>query len=278
MTEPMPLLNESLANYLTLEAALARLAAHERVDGLALFGSRAGGAALPASDHDLLILVSSLPVGIFQMLTHIEGRMTDIVFVLTAQADRLLAGAGPVATNASDGRFLLKMQTAQIVYDASGRLGRAQALARQGGWQAPSTYADRYGSWFWHNFGLYQIERMAQADDPVYHTAVDLMLCGALHDVCRAYCRLRNLPWEGEKAAVRYLQQHDPAYLGLLRECLAATERARKVQLFEQLVIETLRPAGPTWQPGCTAVILDGPDATAAQIETALNFWQSLLN
>jgi hypothetical protein len=204
--------------------------------------------------------------------------MADIVFVLTAQADRLLAGAGPVATNTSDGRFLLKMQTAHIVYDASGRLARAQALAQQGGWQAPSAYADQYGAWFWHNFGLYQIKRMAQADDPLYHMAVDLMLCGGLGDICRAYYRLRHLPWEGEKAAMRHLQQHDPAYLGLLRECLAATERARKVQLFEQLVIETLRPLGQAWQPGCTTVILDGPDATSAQIETALHLWQSLLN
>jgi hypothetical protein len=278
MTEAMPLLLESPSNHLTLDAALARLAADDRVDGLALFGSRGGGAALPASDHDLLILVSDLPVGIFQMLSHIDGRMADIVFVLTAQADRLLAAAGPVATNTSDGRFLLKMQTAQVVYDASGRLARAQAKARQGGWQAPSTYADQYGAWFWHNHALFHIKRMAQADDPDYHTAVDLMLYGALHDICRAYYRLRNLPWEGEKAAMRYLQRHDPAYLGLLRECLAATERARKAQLFEQLATETLRPVGQAWQPGCTAVILDAPDATAAQIETALDFWQSLFN
>jgi predicted nucleotidyltransferase len=270
----MPLLWDSRSNHLTLEEALARLAADERVDGLALFGSRAGGAALPASDHDVLILVSELPVGIFQMLSHIEGRMADIVFVQAAQADRLLAG-GPVAANTGDGRFLLKMHTARIVYDASGRLARAQALARQGGWRAPSNYAAQYGPWFWHNFVLYQVKRMAQADDPVYHTAVELMLCSGLSDLGRAYCSLRNLPWEGEKAVLRYLQQHDPAYLALLRECLAAKELACKVQLFEQLVIETLRPVGQTWRPGCTAVILDAPDATAAQIETALDFWQS---
>jgi predicted nucleotidyltransferase len=278
MTEALPLLKESLSNHLTLEAALARLAADDRVDGLALFGSRAGEAALPSSDHDLLILVSELPVSIFQMLSHIDGRMADIVFVLTAQADRLLAGGAPVATNTNEGRFLLKMQTAQIVYDASGRLARAQALAQQGGWQAASKYADQYDPWFWHNHALIHIKRMAQADDSVYQTAVDLMLCGALHDICRAYCRLRHLPWEGEKAALRYFQQHDPAYLRLLRDCLAAAERPRKLALFEQLVTETLRPVGQTWQPGCTAVILDAPDANAAQIETALDFWQSLFN
>lgn len=272
----MPLTAETLSNRLTLPAALARLSAHKLVDGLALFGSRIGGTALPASDYDLLILIESLPVGIFQMLAHIDGRMTDIVFVLTSQADGWLASAGTVASNSNAGRFLLKMQMAQIVYDASGRLGRAQNLARQRGWQAPSTYADQYGAWFWQNHGLMHMKRMAQAQDPIYDTSVDLMLCGSLHDICRTYYTARHLPWEGEKAAIRYLQQHDAAFLALLRECLAASDRARKLQLFEQLVAESLSPAGGLWAVGNTSVCLDGPEATERQVETALNFWESL--
>jgi predicted nucleotidyltransferase len=275
VTESMPLTRETLSNRLTLDAALTRLATHDLVDGLALFGSRAGSAALPASDHDLLVLVSSPPVGIFQMLTHIEGHMAGVVFVLTARADRLL-GAVPVAASSSDGRFWLKMQTARIVYDASGRLGHAQELARRGGWQAVSGYGDKYGAWFWHNFDLYQMRRMARADDPVYQTAVDLMLCGGLSDICRAYYKTRHLPWEGEKTALCYLRQHDPAYLALLRECLAADDRAHKLQLFAQLVANTLGPVGPLWEPGSTAVVLDGPDASQDQVEAALNFWESL--
>ena len=275
MTKAMPLLSESASNPLSLEKALMRLAADERVDGLALFGSRPGGRAGPVSDYDLLVLVSSLPLDIFQMLSHIDGRMVDIVFVLTGRADRLLEAAGPVATNTQDGRFLLKMQTAQIVYDASGRLARAQALARQGGWRAAGTFGETYGAWFWHNHALFHIRRMAQSDDPAYRTAVDLMLCGALHDICRAYCLIRGVPWEGEKAAMRYLAEHDAPYLALLRECLAMADRAQKLELFEQLVTITLGPAGETWQPGCTAVALEGPYPTEAGVRAALDFWQS---
>jgi hypothetical protein len=75
---------------------------------------------------------------------------------------------------------------------------------------------------------------------------------------------------------VRYLQQHDAAYLARLRECLSAADRARKVELFARLVTETLRPAGEVWQPGCTAVALDGPKTAGAEAQTALDFWQSL--
>src|SRR5258706_6869806 len=168
------------------------------------------------------------------------------------------------------------MQTAQIVYDDFGRLARADALARAGGGLAPVSYVDQYGAWFWLNHALIHIKRMVQADDPVYHTAVDLMLCGVLHDICRAYFQVRGLPWEGEKAALRYLQQYDGAYLARLRECLAVNDRARKIDLFGQLVAETLRPIGETWQPGCTAVALDGPARAAADAQAALDFWQSL--
>ena len=276
MATTMPLLQDSRSNHLTLAAALTRLAADERVDGLALFGSRVGGQAAPASDYDLLILVPSLPVGIFQMLSYIDGRMADVVFVLTEQADRLLAGAAPVAANTQDGRFLLKMQTASIVYDASGRLARAQALARRGDWLAAVSYAEQYSAWFWHNFGSVQLARMAQVDDPVYQTAVDLMLCGGLSDICRAYYQVRNLPWEGEKAALRDLRQRDTAYLALLRQCLAASDRAQKLELFGRLVAETLRPAGDPWQPGCTAAAPDGPARAAADAQAALDFWESL--
>jgi hypothetical protein len=117
---------------------------------------------------------------------------------------------------------------------------------------------------------------MAQVDDPVYQTAVDLMVCGGLSDICRAYYQMRNLPWEGEKAGLRYLQQHDTAYLALLRQCLAATDRAQKLELFGRLVAETLRPAGNSWQPGCTAVALDGTARAAADVQAALDFWESL--
>ena len=61
---------------------------------------------------------------------------------------------------------------------------------------------------------------MARSGNPVYQTAVDMMLIVGLAEICRSYYRVRNLPWEGEKATVRYLQEHDADYLALLRECI----------------------------------------------------------
>jgi predicted nucleotidyltransferase len=276
----MPLTPNAASNGLTLDDLLSRLSVSEHVDGVALFGSRANQPGNPVSDYDLLILVDTMPIGIFQMLTHVDGHMADILFVTTNMVDQIVADPQPVAAESAAGRFLLKMQTALIVHDASGRLRGAQAIARgdrsTGDWLLPTSYSGQYAAWFWQNFVLCHVKRMVQTDDPVYLTAVDLMLLAALGDICRAYYRIRHLPWEGEKAAIRYLQQQDANYLALLRECLAAADRAGKVQLYEKLVAATLAPIGGVWQPGLTAVYLEPAANAPAEVETALEFWESL--
>jgi hypothetical protein len=72
------------------------------------------------------------------------------------------------------------------------------------------------------------------------------------------------------------MQGSDPGYLALLRECLAATDRERRVHLYGQLVAAALAPIGEPWQPGLTAVALDARDYGPGDVDTALEFWESL--
>lgn len=266
---------------LTLDETLTRLAAHPQVDGLAIFGAQATPTVSPVSDYDLLILVEGQPVPIFQMLTHIAGRMADLVFVETGLADRLLADDAPVAASSWEGMFLQKMGKATIHYDRVGRLGQVAALAQQrvqaGRLFTPTSATERYGDWFWYNHSLLHIQRMAAADDPIYHTAVDLMLLGGLATLCRAYCRTHNVVWEGEKAALRYLQAHDPDFLTLLRACLATTDRQQKIAAYAQLLNQALDTSYGVWTPRITAVYLADPPQTAERVEQALRYWAELL-
>jgi hypothetical protein len=274
----MKFTQNTLSSDLSFDEALSRLAASKTVDGIALFGSRAASAWDTISDYDVLLLVNHLPVRIFQLLTHIQGRMADVVFVETDMADRWLATTQAVQANSFEGMFLLKMHTANILYDESGRLLRVQERVKSDqppfDWLLPSPYADRYAAWYWQNHGLYHLKRMVQSSDPLYQTVVDLMMRPS--DVCRAYCCVRDLAWQGEKAAIRYFQHHDPEYLILLRDCLAAVDRKHKVELYEQLVTKAIEPAGPVWTPTITAVYLADPAQHATHTETALAFWESL--
>ena len=271
---------------LTFEETLRRLSAAETVDGLALFGARRAGVGAPEdthsiSDYDLLVLVKEMPVAIFQLLTYIEGRVADVVFYPTALVDQLDQEHQPVAASSFEGYFLQKMDRAQILYDASGRLARAQRYVQSH--TAPTTLylptsaSERYQDWFWLNHSLIHMQRMAQSSDPIYLAAADLMLMGSLATLCRIYYRLRNLPWEGEKAALRTLQTADPAYVQLLQTALAEPDRQAKLGYFAQLVQATLQPAGELWQAGTTAVYLREPSEQPTLVTLALNFWEGLL-
>jgi predicted nucleotidyltransferase len=272
----MHYLRSSPSTDLSLEEALTRLSKSEIVDGLALFGSQTT-TPNPASDYDLLILISEAPVSIFQMITSIAHRLADIVFVETAMVDALLKRGQPVASGSFEGMFLQKMRSARIIYDASHRLTKTQRYARADGLFLPVAEGERYTTWFWLNFGLIQLKRMIQAENDVYQTTVDIMLMGALSSLFRDYYRLRDLPWEGEKAAVRYLEAHDAPFLRLFRLCAVTHELERKLALYEELVFQTLGTAGEVWTEGVTAVYLRNSTQPAEEIDTALTFWKRLL-
>jgi hypothetical protein len=273
----MESLLNSRSGQLTLDEALDRLRTSPSVDGLALFGSQTG-IVHPASDYDLLILVREMPEPIFQMFTTIDGRMADIVFVEAAWVDILLDFGQPAAASSFEGMFFQKMRTARIVYDASNRLKRAQRLVQAQPLLLPSDEGDLYSVWFWLNQGLSHMKRMIQVDAPAYQTAVDLMLMGALSSICRDYFRVRSLPWEGEKAAARYLTAHDPAFLELLRACIAQSERHGRLGLYEQLAWLALEPVGALWETGVTAVFLRDAPQSAVRLKRALSFWQDLFD
>lgn len=75
------------------------------------------------------------------------------------------------------------------------------------------------------------------------------------------YSRFRQLPWRGEKEAIRHLAAHDQIH---------------KVALYERLAAPTLALLGGLWPDDATAVQLQA-DAGLGAIERALAFWDALL-
>lgn len=277
----MSLTQATVSHTLSFATVLSRLESSSLVDGIALFGSRADNRDNPVSDYDVLLLVKHMPDPIFQMFTSIDGRMVDIIFVQIDMVDRLLTSRVAVAAHSFEGLFLQKMKIAEILYDPSRHLSRAKQhvlsqLAAGIDFQ-PVAESEKYAAWFWQNHSLAHIKRMMQAEDELYLTAVDMMLMGSLASICRDYCRVRDIHWKGQKHALRYLQQHDPDFLALLREAITASNRARRVTLYEQLVQRAIAPVGQLWQNGITAVYLRDTAQHPAKVAQALTFWENLL-
>lgn len=263
-----------------LDEVVALLCAHGVVEGLLTIGSMARGQLTPASDLDLVVVLNELPAPLHVGLTTIDRRLADLLFVEASLIDRILADDfRPVHAEAWLGRVIRWLQAGTVVFDRSGHLAAAQGKVRTGCWLEPISAQELHAAWFGAYYNLWQTKRLLASPDPVHATTVDLRLLFSLSQLWVDYVRVRRLRWEGDKAAIHYLEAHDPAYLALFRRCLAEGDRRRKVQLYERLVELTMAPLGDPWTEGQTSVTFAADvDLSPSAMEAALAFWDGLLD
>jgi hypothetical protein len=119
---------------------------------------------------------------------------------------------------------------------------------------------------------------LLQSEDPVCRVAADLRL--ALYgpaDLLFNYFRIRNIAWEGEKAAVQYLMAHDPVCLERLRAFIGEGERARKFELYKELAALTVAPVGEVWPEGVTVLAVNEEGNSEEDVEQVQFLWEELL-
>jgi hypothetical protein len=261
---------------LTLEEVIVRLSSHEQVAGLLLIGSTARSQLTPASDYDLALILSDMPVPLHVALTTIDGRLTDLLFVTLAQIDEVLALDTPVDQGQWLARVVRWLEAGQIAYDRTGQIARAQAKVQAQNWLRARGPMDAYGAWFRLNFNLAHTRRLLTSDDPTYRAAAELRLSlYAPSDLLFGYWEIRDLRWEGEKAAVRHLKVHDPAYLAAYLGFLREIDPEHKLAAYEALAVKTLAPLGVPWPADATALALDEA-VTPERLQAGHRWWQSL--
>jgi len=270
----------SKSTTMTLEEVVHRLSSHPAVEGILLSGSVGQGKVLtPASDYDLLVVLSLMPLPLQLGLTYVDHRLTECGFMKAEFLNQLLDNTfDRTQANWWERGLIGHLQKGTIVFDRSGRLQHVQDLLQTREWLMPIAEHERYITWWEVNYELKHIKRMLLSPDPVYLQSVDFSLLRTLSDLFRAYFCIRSIPYSGDREALRYLEAHDQPYLALFQHCLAEPERERKVHLYEQVASLTLAPVGGLWGEEVTSIALD--DADEFHLETvreALSFWESLL-
>ena len=269
----------SVSDRLSLEEVVSRLEASPFVDGIAEFGSRTTSQASGSSDYDLLVLVRAVPARVFQMMTTIDGRLADIVLVEIETADALLVSQEQPKARSFEALLALKMQTAHIVHDPSGRLSQVKQLVTSTIWDANDINQpdfELYVIWFWRSLGLLHLERLSRSQDPIQLSAADMMLASNLPETWRNYFAVRKIPWEGEKAAIRYWVEHDPGYWQTVKACFEISDRNERLATYRELVEHTLAPIGKVFNKGETAVMLANSNSLS-DVQRTLRYWRSLL-
>ena len=256
----------------SLERLLDALRRRERATAAVLIGSSAG-VVRDESDYDLLIVVPET-VPFRTGVTALEERLTDLVFAGEAEIDALGTLPGPLAiTDDWPGRFAVWIADGTVVFDATGRTHAAKArlAGRERMGSVPAeTLRERWGH---AHYNVAQSRRYAFATDPHYLEAFTLRMTYQLADAMTGYFHARGLPWRGEKEALRYWQERDPAFLAAFRACLAETEPRARFALYEEIVGLTYAPIGPPWPPNPEG-LTRGPDYAG---EDAFAYWDGLL-
>lgn len=263
---------------LTLDEVIGRLAAQENVRGIVLLGSTAGASLTADSDYDLLLILAQLPVPLQVIFTTIDGRLTDLIFSDMQFIDHILGDGQLDPDLPAIGNLMNWLQKGEVVHDSSGYIRLAQTKLKDGMWLLPPDQKAIFNVWKGIHYNYYQTKRMLASADPIYQTAVDLRLTYMLTDVWFGYFVVRQLPWEGEKKAVRYWQTHDPDYLALFQKYLMAADRQQRFGVYTELAQRALEPLGGLADTPTTMVTLQGDDWRVADLEEAFDLWHRLLS
>jgi hypothetical protein len=262
---------------LTLETTVSRLAACPAVDGVLLTGSTANLGLTVTSDYDLLIVLDD-PLPLHVGLGHLEGRLADLAFTSIDLLDRMVADPDGTAGLPLAWPIVRWLTNGTIAYDRDRRLARAQAAAQDGALRLPPDQHAIYSVWFRANYNVRHARRLLASSDPAVLLALDLRLLYSLYDLVPAYFILQDLPWVGEKVAVRHWQTRDPEFRALLEAALAAPDRRQKVALYEELAARALQPAGGLWPADATGLEFR-PDApfSPSLVADGLALWARLI-
>lgn len=165
----------------TFSNVINKLTQHTSVMGVLTLGSTASGPISPASDYDLLLILSANPHPLHVLLTTINGRLTDVLFA----AEALLARATtPDYQPASvyEAVLLERLRTGKIVFDRNGRVQQAQQLLGDQPQYQPisdETVYDRVLHGI--NYNYQHNKRYFLSTQPDYHLALDIRLLYKVH-------------------------------------------------------------------------------------------------
>ena len=222
----------------SLQEVLDRLADRRVVDGVLVMGSAAAVADRlpPWSDYDVLVILEQAALPLRLVLTLVDHRLTEVYFITTAALEQLAAGEQlPDGVEAVRSALTLDPERTRHLRPP-GWLAYARMLLASRASYAPTTEVELYNRWVHTNYNVRQMKRMEASADPVYQMAVDLRLLYCLADLKTDYFAVRHLPYRGEKEAVRYWMEHDPAYLQLAQAALEAeiaTRRSRSITTWQ---------------------------------------------
>ncbi|MBN1581639.1 MAG: hypothetical protein JXA89_13120 [Anaerolineae bacterium] len=250
-----------------LDPALAQLRANARVAGVFAIGSLAHQTLSPSSDYDLVLVVRDMAPLWYVGVTTIGGRFADLIFVSADAIERIQRLAAPIPPTHELAAIVRWLEQGAILVDRDQILHRAQQHVQSQGLIDPISDQAVHGAWFAINFNLAVARRYVRSPDEWAQATADMRMAVYGHaDLWFNYFTIRKLDWDGDKAAVAYLREHDPAYLALYQRFIDTTDRQAKLACYEQAAMRATEPLGGLWTDPVDQINILSPPWTWAEL------------
>lgn len=227
-----------------LQKIIGTLQAKPAVDAVLLTGSY-GQSSRPYSDIDLVIILADNAIGMKSLYAWLDGTFADIFFFDIKDLEGLLASP-TVPANTGDLLASLYVWTrkGEIQFDNSGRL--TELKSRQIALEVPKEQQAEL--WTGINYNYVANVRYLRSGDPAYHAALELRLLYAVPQAITGYFSFRNIPWEGEKFALSFLEKNQPELYEAFFAFTSSANLQERFSAYERMVQQVLTPDFPLWR------------------------------
>jgi hypothetical protein len=250
-----------------LDRVLAQLQASAQVVGVLAIGSLAHQTLSPSSDYDLVLVIRDMAPPWYVGVTTIGGRFADLIFVSVDAVEQIQSLSASIAATHELASIVRWFQQGTILVDRDQILHRAQQHIQKQNLIEPIADQSAHGAWFAINFNLAVARRYVRSPDEWVQATADMRMAVYGHaDLWFNYFTIRKLDWDGDKAAVAYLREHDPAYLALYQRFIDTTDRQAKLACYEQAAMHATEPLGGLWTDPVDQINILSPPWTWAEL------------
>ena len=258
---------------LKLDEIVNNLKAKSEVDAVFLTGSQ-GSEHKSYSDIDLVVIFDKHKYDLTSLYTWTDDTFADIFFFDHADLKRIEENQ-QLPANAMDGVFVSWLEKASILFDKSGKL---TALKNKKGdlikkIEVPKSERDLF--WQKINYNFVANRRYFESNDPLYHEALDIRLLYSVSEILTGYFEFRNIPWRGEKTALKHLKQNDQDFHNAFVAYTKAATLNERFDKYTSLAKLVFTSDYKFWNKG--DVLPQSKDRTKVDTKKLAEYWQDLI-
>ncbi len=258
----------------TLNTLIESLKLEEDVDALFIAGSQGEGNHEPYSDIDIVVIFKENTQKLRSLFQWIDNKPADIYFFDHVDLKNL-QNVDRIPANKIDAVLINWLEKNTIEFDKSGLLTELKTHIEElkKKFFVPEAEMKLFEQKI--NIGYITNRRYFESNNPIYHEALETKLLQDIYNVLIGYFEFRNIPWRGEKFALKYLKNNDLTFYNQYMKAVAAGSLKDKFDLYSRVVTSVFNSNHALWSKDKIAPSLK-ENISKDQEENIIEYWKGI--